>query len=297
MPKSLTPYIIVAVIAVLGLILSEPAANWISRKLAPQKIQGGVVGKINQIQGEVKILREGQVLELPTPLEQPVSIHSGDRVEVDDKGQAILTLNSQDEFELLPRTAAVFTFWDERNPASPIYVTLLSGDAELRKAGVKEKAYLVRDGRLYLPGQKAAHRPMALTVLRSAPLDMHLAQDARPEDFEIETEPTSVGTEPKEFGAEPVTLSNEYIDEIISSRQHLLQKCWLARIKEAPEEKARLAVQFEITRRGKVKDVKIADSTVHDETFKNCVSAVFERLTFRSFSGPEISLSYPLQFE
>jgi hypothetical protein len=159
---------------------------------------------------------------------------------------------------------------------------------------VKGKAYLIHEGRLYFPGQKPVDKPLALTVLRSAPLDMQLA-DAGATETPPEDEPV-VNTEQK-FGPEPDTLSNEYIDEMIVGRQGQLQKCWLGRLKDNPSLKGQILLQFEITRRGQVKDLRIADSNIEDELLKKCVTSVIERLSFRPFKGQEISLSYPINFE
>jgi hypothetical protein len=248
----------------------------------------------------MKTVRDGRVERFEGKLDTPLNVHSGDRIEVDAKSHALLVLNSQDELQLQPFTTAALQLWNERDPNSAIYMTLLSGEAELRKPGVKGKAYVVRDGRLYLPGQNAAKKEMALTVLKNAPLDMQLGEetDTPPTENSGDVQATGLETEtPAAFGAEPETLSNEYIDETISSRQGLLQKCWLARVRENPTAKIKMTVQFEINRRGKVREVRVADSSVDDDTLKNCVSQVFERLSFRTFKGSEIALSYPIQFE
>ena len=93
------------------------------------------------------------------------------------------------------------------------------------------------------------------------------------------------------------SLSNEYIDEVIVSRQSQLQKCWLSRLKDSPGLKGQIVLQFEISRRGKVRDLRVVDTTFDDDTLKRCVVTVFERLTFRPFKGQEITLSYPVAFE
>jgi hypothetical protein len=106
--------------------------------------------------------------------------------------------------------------------------------------------------------------------------------------------PTLGSTSP---GVDPETLSNEYIDETISNRQGLLQKCWMSRLKDAPNLKGRMVLQFEISRRGHVKEARIADATFEDDVLKKCVLTVISRITFREYRGPEISLSYPISFE
>lgn len=297
--KTFFPIITVVAASVTWLVLSEPGARILASWLQPWRPQGPLVGRVVELQGSMKTVRDGRVEQFES-LTQPLSVHSGDRIEIDAKSQAVLVLNSQDELQLGPLTAAALQLWNERDPNSAIYVSLLAGDSELRKAGVKGKAYLVRDGRLYLPGQKPSNKPLALTVLKNAPLDMQLADVHSPPantDFDADKNDAEEATTPAEFGAEPETLSNEYIDETISARQGLLQKCWLAQVRHNPNLKVNMTVQFEITRRGKVKEVRVADASVEDDTLKNCVSQVFDRLTFRSFKGSEIALSYPLQFE
>lgn len=297
--KTFFPIITVIAAAATWLVLSEPGSRILTSWLQPWRPQGPLVGRVIELQGSMKTVRDGRVEQFDGALNSPLNVHSGDRIEVDSKSRALLVLNSQDELHLEPLTAAALQLWNERDPNSAIYVNLLTGNSELRKAGVKGKAYIVREGRLYLPGQKASNKPLALTVLRNAPLNMQLGDEntpAAPMEFETETAGEEVLT-PPEFGAEPETLSNEYIDETISARQGLLQKCWLSQVRSNPNLKVNMTVQFEISRRGKVKDVRVADSSVQDDTLKNCVSQVFERLTFRSFKGSEIALSYPLQFE
>ena len=140
---------------------------------------------------------------------------------------------------------------------------------------------------------------MALTVLKSAPLDLHLAEQEGADDFSPADAAVSVEPEaaPVTNGADPDTLSNEYIDSVIVDRQGQLQRCWLSRLKDAPGLKGQITLQFEISRRGRVKDLRVVDASIKDEVLQKCVMSVFERLTFREFKGSEISLSYPINFE
>lgn len=299
--KALFPLLTVLAAVVTWLVLSEPGAKIIGRWLSPWQPSGPEVGQITQLQGTMKTVRDGRVEKFEGSLSSPVRLFSGDRLEVDAHARAILQLTSKDEFEVSALSALSLELWNDRDPTSPIYVTLLSGGLELRQAGTKGKSYVVRDGRLYLPGQKASAKPLALTVLKSAPLDMDLAEPgptpASPAPDFAESETKEEETPSTNFGAEPETLANEYIDESISAKQSLLQKCWFNRVKDDPNAKAQMMVQFEISRRGKVKDVRVSESSLDDENLKKCVVQVFERLSFRSFRGPEIALTYPLQFE
>jgi hypothetical protein len=276
--------------------VAEPVAQWITKKITTAPKLGAPIGKLLLVQGKVKRIQNGEVEESQNNV--ALELFDGDRIETTAASRALLVLQSQDELELQPLSSASLQLWHPGDSLSPIYVTLIAGDVESRRTGVPGKAYVVRDGRLYLPHQKKQSKPMALTVLRSAPLDMQLPSADSGSDFAKDDSQGETDEKPeKDNQAEPETLANEYIDETIGSRQGLLQKCWLTRLNEQPNLKGQLLVQFAITRRGKVKDVKIADSTINDEPLQKCVTTVFERLAFKSFRGPEISLSYPINFE
>jgi hypothetical protein len=301
--KGLTPLLLIGIAGLAWLLfLSEPGSHWLTSVLVPPPTPGPVIGRVMTVEGSGKRVHGGDVAELRGPIKAPFDLHDGDRVETDATSNTLLMLNSQDEIKLPALSSVTFQLWNEQDPASAIYITVLAGDVELQRAGVRGRAYVVRDGRLYLPGQKSIKKALALTVLRSAPLDMTLSGEGTAasgitaaNDFESETADT---VKPDSgFASEPETLSNEYIDEMITSRQGQLQKCWLSRLKDKPGLKGQLVLQLEINRRGKVKDVKVTDSTLGDETLNKCVITVLERIPFRSFKGSEISLSYPIGFE
>ena len=281
------------------LFVSEKGSTWLAQKITAAQSTGPVVGKLVSAQGTFKRVNQGGVEVLHGPLPSPLELHDGDRLEADRESRLVFVLNSQDELELAGLSAVSLHLWNLKDPASPVYVQWLNGEVNSLKRGVRGKAYVIRDGRLYFPGQKTADKPLALTVLRSAPVDMQLAdQSAVEEDFEVtaDTEEEPPAETPK-FGSEPETLSNEYIDEMIVSRQSQLQKCWVSRLKENPSLKGQMTVQFEINRRGKVRDLRVADSNMKDDVLERCVLAVIERIPFRAFRGQEISLSYPINFE
>lgn len=301
--KGLSPFFLIGIAGLASIFfLSEPGSKWLATKLNPPHATTLVVGRIVHLEGALKTIIDGQVLEAKAPLNGPLDLHDGERVEVDKDGRALVILNSQDEFELGSLSAVNLQLWNPHDPSAAVYLNWMAGPIEHRKAGVKGKAYVVKDGRLYLPGQKPTQKALALTVLRSAPLDMGLAESqsgSAANEFEDSTEKESDGEEkPSEaFGAEPETLSNEYIDEMIATRQNQFQKCWLTRLKDEPDLKGKIVLQFEISRRGKVREIQISEATLNDETLKKCVIQVVERITFRTFKGPEISLTYPINFE
>lgn len=295
--KGFWPLIAVALIGLAVVILAEPVAKWISANYATPSTF--VVGRIVHTEGLVRRIHGADIEIVASPFTQPMDIRDGDRVQTSAGSKASLVLNSQDELEVSPDSAVEFQLWNPKDSNSPIYINSTLGNLNSLKSGIRGKAYLVKEGRLYLPNQKPLGKAMALTVLRNAPLDLHLAQSERPGagEFEADTTPEDSAAPPPALSAEPETLSNEYIDETILGQQGLLQKCWLSRLKDAPAAKGQIVVQFEISKRGKVKEMRLADSTLNDEVLQKCVMSVIERISFRPYKGSEISLSYPINFE
>lgn len=294
--KALWPLILVGLLGLaVMLFLSGPASTWIAQWVAPESEPGALVGRLMEVNGTGKCVHEGRVIRFKGPLSTPLELFSGDRLETDKNSDATIVLNSQEEMRLQPLTAVNLQLWNEKNPGSAVYLTVLAGDVDQVKAGARGRTYVVRSGRLYLPGQKTSKKAIALTVLKSAPLDMELADPQFASDEQDSMAEQS--QEPTDSSLEPETLSNEYIGGVIALREAYFQKCWLSRLKDNPNLKGQLTVQLEISSRGKVKSAKVSDSELHDSELENCVISVMERLSFRSFRGSEIQVSYPITFE
>lgn len=296
--KSLLSFAGVGIVGLVFILaLSDSLSERITGWLFGNQFNGTIVARLVQLDGKAKVISGNRERQIVGPLSEPTLFADGDRLEVSENATASLILNSQDEFMARPSTSIMFQLWNPLDGQSPIYVTVLSGQLDLQKAGVRGRAYLVKNGRLYMPGQEIQPPRTSLTINHKE-IDLELSEnqlteDAEPLETQVEVEP---GMD-RPNGIEPETLSNEYIDESIGRKQLQLQKCWLSRIKNSPIQKGKLVVQFEINRRGKVKDPKIIDSEFKDETLHNCIIGVIERINFRSFKGPEISLSYPIQLE
>lgn len=297
--KALWPLFAVAIVGLLIMILAEPVSKWIAANRAAHN--GNIIGYVVKAEGSVRRIHGADVELIASPVVKKVELRDGDRLQTSLDSRAIFTLNSQDEFEVGSGGILQFQLWNPADANSPIYINWSLGPLTLKKGGVRGKAYVVKEGRLYLPGQKPLAKAMALTVLKNAPLDLHLAdQGGKPgADFETDNTPSedSSANPPPANAANPDTLSNEYIDETVVAHQAQLQKCWLSRLKDVKAEKGQIVVQFEISKRGKVRDARVADSNFKDDVLQTCVVSVFERMQFRPFKGAEISLSYPVNFE
>lgn len=93
------------------------------------------------------------------------------------------------------------------------------------------------------------------------------------------------------------SLTNQEIEDAITNRQPLFQRCWIQRLHDSPNLTGRTLLQFEITSRGRVQNVQVVESTINDDVMLRCLSSVLERINFREFDGGTITLTFPLAFE
>lgn len=295
------PLFLVALLGLAGMIFfGGPGAGIIDRIVPPADRTGPVLARAVDITGgRVTHVTGPHADNLTAPVDHALELRDGDHFETDGAAEATLVLNSQDELRIKPSSAVSVELWNAADPNSPVYLHVLAGDVAPKRPGVRGRAYVVREGRLYLPGQVPGARAAPLLITRGAnALDLNAGEPVKTGDdaADFTAAPDASDAEPKSAD-DPQTLANEYVDEVIGSRQAQFQKCWLSRLKDKPSLKGALTVQFEITRRGKVRDVKVTDSSLGDDQIGACVATVVERLPFRSFTGPEISVSYPITFE
>jgi hypothetical protein len=290
------PLIVLAVL-VWFLFISTNGSEWLASKLSHSAHTSLAVGRVMTSTGAFTRIHDGAAEEYKV-LPQPIEIFDGDRLETHKDSTLLLALNSQDELEMPELSSVSFQIWNPRDSGSPLYLQNLMGSLNSKKTGIRGKAYVVKDGKLFLPGQKPSEKPMALTITKAQIPDLQLADSGEEAPAMEEPAETAKANEPElPMGDEPLTLSNEYIDEMIVSRQGQLQKCWLSRLKDNPNLRGSMTLQFEISRRGKVRELRVATATFDDETLKRCVMTVVERIAFRPYKGQEISLSYPITFE
>ncbi|MGZ3722911.1 MAG: hypothetical protein ACXVA9_08285, partial [Bdellovibrionales bacterium] len=166
------PLIVVAVLGTLIVILAEPVSKWIGASHASHETLG--IGHLTRAIGTVHRVHGADNELIALPVKEPIELRDGDRIETGAAAKCYVNLNSQDEIEINSESAVEFQLWNPKDAGSPIYINSLAGSLNSLRPGVKGKAYVVKDGRLYLPGQTPLLKAMALTVLRNAPLDLHL---------------------------------------------------------------------------------------------------------------------------
>ncbi len=294
--KKLAIRVGLGLVLILGVLLASPLATkfagWIHPLSRPAQ-----VGQIVKITGEGSINRDGEFIKLHGEMSS-IPLFSRDRIQTKSDAGLVLALNSQDEIEIAPNSEFQIQLWNETEKNSPLLVDWLAGPPiKILRQGVPGQAYLIYSEKLYRLGPISTPKPLALTVLRNMDTDLSLANsNVAEEQTDSESEKSS-DEESAPTTAALFTLSNEYIDEVIAAKQALFQRCWIPRLRENPKLKGSMVLQIEISKRGEVKQVQTIDSSLNDPELERCVSSVIERIRFRPFSGPEISVSYPIYFE
>ena len=94
--KGLGPTVLIALAGLLlTLLLSEPAAQWISRWLTPAPKPRPEVAKIVHLEGELNKISDGQIERVKAPLTGALQVRDGERLETGKDSRAIVILNSQ----------------------------------------------------------------------------------------------------------------------------------------------------------------------------------------------------------
>ena len=92
------------------------------------------------------------------------------------------------------------------------------------------------------------------------------------------------------------TIDAEGVKKVI--REHLgrIKICYYEGLKENPDLKGDLVVQFTVGLDGYVTATRIASSTINSPEVENCVLRRFARMQFSPPQGGEVTIRYPLRF-
>lgn len=255
------------------------------------------VAKFTQVEG--KVWRRQHGAENPTRLRKTGTLFHHDLLTVELHSHLDLRFPSGDEIRLEEKTKAVVEYWNPADSNSPIYLTVLMGDFSLLKAGQRGKLFVVMDKQLFSPGFRPEAKAFVLR-LRSSELGL-VGQDqtgAAPEGTTPDDGEEDGKLAPSEKTAGlAATLTNQYIEEVISGQKRDFQRCQANAIREIGQVKGQVLVGFTIQPRGKIEDSKILQTTIDNKQLMDCLLTVFKNSRFQEFTGAPIVRSYPLSFE
>lgn len=91
-------------------------------------------------------------------------------------------------------------------------------------------------------------------------------------------------------------LPPEVVQRVVRASFGTFRQCYEAALGPCPNLSGRVVVRFVIQPSGKVTHVDTKGSGMPDATVARCVGKRFEELTFPSFDGPPIRVTYPVAF-
>ncbi len=309
--------------AVVLAYLAPKVAHWVDSQLHHSR---QTAEKNRQLPSGAKLLlAEGRVHLSVSPHQERLLLSGGglnrpllqgQLLETGPRSWAQLEVRSG-RIELGEYAQARFELWNPADPQSPLHIVVHRGDFRVLEEPKAGEVFVIQGGRL-----SALNRAFVESLQDPAPqrrLEMDPGQEFRSitisslddqdslseaaedlahgegaEDPEGDIEETSDETLER-LGIR--SLSNNYIDQVIAQQRRQFQRCQANNLRDNLPARGELVMGIRISPRGQVEEVKVLRNTVGDQTMVNCVSSVMERLRFRSFDGPPIERSYPLNFE
>jgi len=90
-------------------------------------------------------------------------------------------------------------------------------------------------------------------------------------------------------------LDPRVIQRGVKRHMNAIQACYQSELDRAPSLEGDLTVRFEIAPDGRAHDASIARSTLDDATVEQCVTGLFDSMTFARPTGP-VTVTFPLRF-
>jgi hypothetical protein len=107
---------------------------------------------------------------------------------------------------------------------------------------------------------------------------------------------TLVRSRTSDSGKTASGLPPELIQRIIRQNFGQFRLCYEAGLRSCPNLQGRVTVGFIILRDGSVKGARVVASDLADKAVATCVAQRMGELTFPSFEGKPIKVSYPIMF-
>jgi hypothetical protein len=280
MLRGFYPLIVILSIGILIAIFSVQIQRWY--KSVREDHEGIGIGLITHAEGSVRCMHLSDIDLIPSPTEHPYEIHDGDTLQASYGGKADVTLEGYSPMELPAGSSVKFNLWNARDRNSPLFLQVLYGKVNYPKQSTLGKVFVVTNDKLYYAGQTPTDKAPELVVPKVRPSG---------EAFIIDR-PSTLASKlvPKE-------LSREYIDSTIESYAGKLFDCEIPSKDQPRVPIGKVETRFTIQPNGSVVDVKIAKSSTEPEKFKDCVVDQLKKIVFVPFSGPQVTLDYPIDFQ
>lgn len=257
----------VLVFLVVGLLLFG-ASLYLSLRPSTDREQAVRVGRVSKESGSVTIIKDNYTKKEKVVRQTPV--YSLDSIETNDTGEALLLLENIFSVRILDSSFVTVEKTDASRKSQVILV-VKKGDIKIENFG--------REGELIIA--KNGERVAAENYNNSDLLELRVAPSATPQIAE----------------SKPGTLSEDEISTLMNNQAPLFKRCYTQLLQKDEKAQGTVTLSFTIENNGKITDKTLNSPQIKSEDFKKCIMDVIGRVSFRNYSGPPISTTYPLKFE
>ncbi|MGE3975353.1 MAG: AgmX/PglI C-terminal domain-containing protein [Bdellovibrionales bacterium] len=226
------------------------------------------------------------LLKLPKTLQtQEVNpgdqIHDQETLEVTSDSQATIKFPSGLTVSLLSDTVVYLEMADN------IFVTFKKGDYKILQSGQSgEKVYFIREGVVFDPLGRNISKPITIQT-------EEVVESKTTQISPLSTEPVKSNTTLNT----PGPLTDEQITRTLANLRAHFSNCYAQLLKENPEAKGQFYFSTTIQGNGQTTQTRVIQTSLNNETLKNCLLQVIQRAQFDSFKGDPLVINFPIYLE
>lgn len=230
-----------------------------------------VLARVERDTGKVTLFRGGFIHK--ESILKRASVRNNDSVETDETGEATLSFESAYRVQVLLNSLVTLERTDD---SQDLHVVLIikRGQIRIENYGREGELYISKNGEKVLASEYQ-NSQLAMAVIENPEIDSSIPVNS----------------------ADRRTLSTEEIQNTLDAQRTSFYKCYTQLLQKMPQAKGQTNLSFTIENSGQISNVTVSSSQINNDDFKKCVKEVLNRVTFRSFNGPVVSGTYPLQFE
>ncbi len=244
---------------------------YFSVKSSSSASEGRRLARVSRETGIVYMIRNGYTQK--EKVNQQLPVYSLDSVETNDTGEALLSLESLHQIKVFDSSMVTLENLDTASGPRTVLI-VKKGEIHIENQG--------RDGELFIA--KNGERIPAENYLNS----------------ELSSVPTTeTATTPTPSTS--TSLTEDEIAGVIGSQASLFRRCYTQLLQKDEKAQGTVNLFFTIETNGKLSEVNLDGVSLlkgkYGEDFRKCLLDVMTRVSFRSFSGTQISARFPLKFE
>lgn len=219
-----------------------------------------------------------------------------------DPGQAWkVTTFTGWEIELQENTKAIVELYrPEVGNSSAALLTIISGEYKLLKQGEAGKLFIMQNKKIFSPQMVQSEKTHTIELNKNDPNEpvAELTEDVRAHTGSLRVSKNMRSPMPDKIpnSSDGETLSNEYIEQVITGQANALRNCQLNSVRENKSSQGKLVLAFSIMPNGKIENLKVAKDELKNPSLASCAASVIERTQFKAFAGDPIVFSYPIEF-